>query len=158
MVSALSLDCRPPQNAGILLLVRSLGSAPATVVRGDWLRTRSKAVVLPNNAPEHRSSDNYVCIWSAWMGDLLQAGIGLGIFGAAGAAWRIYYLRFVRKVYKDTKDPAVLEYAKAVFDRPPVLGSPPEVMRDPPPPLPPASRRSRVGSWLRSLMSTRRPR
>jgi hypothetical protein len=85
----------------------------------------------------------------------LIPGLGVGVFGAAGAAWRIYYLRLVRKVFKDTGDPDVLKYAKAVFDRPPLLGSPPDATRDPPPPT---SRWSGVASWLRSWLSARRRR
>jgi hypothetical protein len=89
------------------------------------------------------------------MGDLLQTGIGLGVFGAAGATWRVYYLRFVRKVYEDTRDPAVLEYAKAVFERPPLLGG--SSASHHPSPLPAPSRRSRVARGLR-WRSERRPR
>lgn len=90
------------------------------------------------------------------MGDLLQTGIGLAVFGAAGATWRIYYLRIVRKVYEDTHDPAVLEYAKAVFERPPLVGGLPGPHR--PPSSPPAPRRYRVVSRLRSRLLERRPR
>jgi hypothetical protein len=71
----------------------------------------------------------------------------------ASASWRIYYLRIVRKVYQDTRDPAVLEYAKAVFDRPPLLGSK-DATHDP---APPASRAPRVAGRLRSWLSARRP-
>ena len=42
------------------------------------------------------------------------AGGGL-LVSVASAAWRIYYLRLCRRVFDETKDPTVLEYAKAVF-------------------------------------------
>jgi hypothetical protein len=80
---------------------------------------------------------------------------GSGLIAVAGASWRLYYLRFCRKVYKDTGDPAVLEQAKAVFERPPLLGgTKTEVNHE----SPPASRSSPVASRFRSWLLAHRRR
>jgi hypothetical protein len=76
---------------------------------------------------------------------------GSGLIAVASAAWRLYYLRLCRRVYEGTGDPTVLEQAKAVFERPPLLlgnDTKTEINHEPLPASRPSPAASRFRSWL----------